>query len=315
MRIPAAGTLPWRVRDGGLEVALVHRPRYDDWSWAKGKLDPGEEWPVAAARETDEETGLRVVLGVPLPDARTAARPRRHRPTRRSCGTGPRGSSAARGGSSTRSTRWRGWRPKEAHDRLDYSRDRDQLLALVRWHQAGLLDTRPLVLVRHARAMARSDWDGPDDTAARSTAPGRQRARGARPAARRLPAGAARQLALRPLRRDGRAVRLGHRRRGCGCGGACPRRASRRTRRRRAAHLDRLLAGDRAGAALLARAGVPQPARRAHRARAPRRRRRGGGPGPRRRREDRLGKGEALVCHLVGTGADARVVAVERHLP
>ena len=41
MRIPAAGTVPWRVHDGGLQVAVVHRPRYDDWSWAKGKLDPG----------------------------------------------------------------------------------------------------------------------------------------------------------------------------------------------------------------------------------------------------------------------------------
>ncbi|HQV84172.1 MAG TPA: NUDIX domain-containing protein, partial [Ornithinibacter sp.] len=70
MRIPAAGTLPWRLRDGELEVALVHRPRYDDWSWAKGKLDPGEDWAVAAVRETVEETGLVVRLGPPLPEAR-----------------------------------------------------------------------------------------------------------------------------------------------------------------------------------------------------------------------------------------------------
>ena len=67
--IPAAGTLPWRVRDGHLEVALIHRPRYRDWSWPKGKLDPGEDWPVAAARETQEETGLRERLGNPLPEA------------------------------------------------------------------------------------------------------------------------------------------------------------------------------------------------------------------------------------------------------
>ena len=65
MRIPAAGTLPWRLGEGGLEVALVHRPRYDDWSWAKGKLDPGEDWAVAAVRETEEETGLVVRLGPP----------------------------------------------------------------------------------------------------------------------------------------------------------------------------------------------------------------------------------------------------------
>ena len=69
MRIPAAGTLPWRLAEGSLEVALVHRPRYDDWSWAKGKLDPGEDWAVAAVRETEEETGLVVRLGPPLPDS------------------------------------------------------------------------------------------------------------------------------------------------------------------------------------------------------------------------------------------------------
>ena len=44
---------------------MVHRPKYDDWSWAKGKLDPGEEYPVAASRETAEETGLDVHLGMP----------------------------------------------------------------------------------------------------------------------------------------------------------------------------------------------------------------------------------------------------------
>ena len=65
----AAGTLPWRRRRGRLQVAVVHRPKYDDWSWPKGKLDPGEEWQVAAVREVWEETGLRVRLGIPLPDS------------------------------------------------------------------------------------------------------------------------------------------------------------------------------------------------------------------------------------------------------
>jgi 8-oxo-dGTP pyrophosphatase MutT (NUDIX family) len=47
-------------------VLLVHRPRYDDWSFPKGKLDPGELAPVAAVREVREETGVRVRLGSPL---------------------------------------------------------------------------------------------------------------------------------------------------------------------------------------------------------------------------------------------------------
>jgi 8-oxo-dGTP diphosphatase len=59
----AAGGVVWR-RDGErLEVAIVHRPKYDDWSLPKGKLDPGEDFPDAALREVEEETGLRCRLG------------------------------------------------------------------------------------------------------------------------------------------------------------------------------------------------------------------------------------------------------------
>jgi 8-oxo-dGTP diphosphatase len=49
------------VRDG--RVLLVHRPRRDDWSLPKGKLEPEETWEDAAVREVEEETGLRCVLG------------------------------------------------------------------------------------------------------------------------------------------------------------------------------------------------------------------------------------------------------------
>ncbi len=64
----AAGAVLWRT--GGadpaaraLEVALIHRPRYDDWSLPKGKVDPGETAPVAAVREVLEETGHHAILG------------------------------------------------------------------------------------------------------------------------------------------------------------------------------------------------------------------------------------------------------------
>jgi 8-oxo-dGTP diphosphatase len=56
------------IREG--EVAVVHRPKYDDWSLPKGKLDPGEGWEEAALREVEEETGLRCELGRELESAR-----------------------------------------------------------------------------------------------------------------------------------------------------------------------------------------------------------------------------------------------------
>jgi 8-oxo-dGTP pyrophosphatase MutT (NUDIX family) len=49
------------VRDGS--VLLVHRPKYDDWAFPKGKLEDGESWEDAAVREVEEETGLRCELG------------------------------------------------------------------------------------------------------------------------------------------------------------------------------------------------------------------------------------------------------------
>jgi 8-oxo-(d)GTP phosphatase len=65
----AAGAVLWRPagdpadKNAALEIAVIHRPRYDDWSLPKGKVDPGETAPVAAVREVFEETGSRSILG------------------------------------------------------------------------------------------------------------------------------------------------------------------------------------------------------------------------------------------------------------
>jgi 8-oxo-dGTP diphosphatase len=63
VEVRAAGGVPWRRGAAGLEVLVIHRSRYDDWSFPKGKLDPGESWEQAAVREVWEETGLVTVLG------------------------------------------------------------------------------------------------------------------------------------------------------------------------------------------------------------------------------------------------------------
>ncbi|NGN70340.1 NUDIX hydrolase [Streptomyces sp. A7024] len=70
--IRAAGCVLWRSspRDGTVEIALVHRPKYDDWSHPKGKLKRGEQPLAGAVREVAEETGYACSPGVRLPSLR-----------------------------------------------------------------------------------------------------------------------------------------------------------------------------------------------------------------------------------------------------
>ena len=66
--VRAAGGLVWELVNGELVVLVVHRPRYEDWSFPKGKLDAGETDLQGAVREVEEETGFHVVVGEELPE-------------------------------------------------------------------------------------------------------------------------------------------------------------------------------------------------------------------------------------------------------
>ena len=66
----AGGVVVRQSAAGAPEVAVIHRPRYDDWSLPKGKLEPGEGWEEAAVREVREESGLRCRLGRELSPVR-----------------------------------------------------------------------------------------------------------------------------------------------------------------------------------------------------------------------------------------------------
>jgi 8-oxo-dGTP diphosphatase len=296
-------------------VALVHRPKYDDWAWAKGKLDPGEDWAVAAVRETHEETALEVRLGRPLPcaaytvldrDGEPASKEVRYWSAQVTGGGGPLANEIDE-------VRWLD--VAAAHDLLDYARDREQLRALVRADAAGALDTWALALVRHAKAVPRSQWTDPDDQLRPLDQQGRQRAGVIAPL---LAAYGVRRLVSSPSVRcadtvQPYAVRLGRRLRlkeGLSEEGyeADPTQAMR--------HLHALLR--RGAPAVLCSHGPVLPDLLDELAGLVDEGSDDGTDAAKQLDEAadaKMAKGEVLVAHLVGSGGDARVVAVERHLP
>ncbi|OMH34907.1 NUDIX hydrolase [Tersicoccus sp. Bi-70] len=151
----AAGALCWRLRGGELEVLLIHRPRYDDWSWPKGKQDHGETLPETAVREVEEEAGVRITLGIPLPTATYPVSAGRkdvsywaaqlHAAT-----------VAEPDGKEVDRVRWAA--PAAAAKLLTNPTDREPLEALLAAHAAGTLQTREVLVIRHAKAKPRSGW-------------------------------------------------------------------------------------------------------------------------------------------------------------
>lgn len=120
----AAGGVLWRAAgQGRVEVLLVHRPRYDDWSFPKGKQDPGETDEQTAAREVLEETGIEPALGAELPPTTYLDRHRRVKQVRYWEMTVRSGSFSAN--DEVDGIEWLGL--KAARRRLSYDRDRDVL--------------------------------------------------------------------------------------------------------------------------------------------------------------------------------------------
>jgi 8-oxo-(d)GTP phosphatase len=153
--IRAAGAVLWRPAGTGAQVVLVHRPKYDDWSFPKGKLEPGEHVLLAAVREVAEETGLRVTLGHRLPPVRYAINESRKRVDYWAATAAP-GPTSFVPNREIDAIAWLA--ASTAATRLTYQRDVETLVAF----RAGPLRTVPLILVRHASAGRKSDWRGDD---------------------------------------------------------------------------------------------------------------------------------------------------------
>ncbi len=172
----AAGGVVWRLVDGKVKVLLVHRTRYRDVTLPKGKVDPGEMLAETAAREILEETGIKVSLGVPvgvsryrLPSNRTKIV---HYWAAEATDAAIR-ASAFVPGQEIAAIEWVGL--KKARARLSYPVDVEILDEFARLVDEGVLHTFPVIVLRHAKAVAREDWTGADDARPR-TGRGRRQA-------------------------------------------------------------------------------------------------------------------------------------------
>lgn len=158
--IHAAGAVLWRPGRHGTEVALVHRPRYDDWTFPKGKLEPGEHVLAAAVREVTEETGIRPVLGRPLPTVRY---PRQGRTKRVDYWAAtPAGDPV--GAPAPAEVDRLEWLPlAAAAERLTYRHDAVLLSELTAGSDPQAdPGTVPFTLLRHASAEPKQGWPGDD---------------------------------------------------------------------------------------------------------------------------------------------------------
>jgi 8-oxo-dGTP pyrophosphatase MutT (NUDIX family)/phosphohistidine phosphatase SixA len=151
--VRAAGTVLWRERAGGAEVAVVHRPRYDDWSLPKGKREAGETPAACAVRETAEETGFAGRLGRWLGES---SYPTPHGIKRIGWFAARARYGAFAANQETDALRWLA--PDQAQRLLSYASDQAVLTAF----QQRPADTATVLLVRHAKAGSRSAWTGAD---------------------------------------------------------------------------------------------------------------------------------------------------------
>ena len=162
--IRAAGALLWRPGEQGPEVAIIHRPRYDDWSFPKGKSLPGEHVLITAVREVAEETGVEIALGRRLSTAHYYVSDGKPKQVEYWAARPARAAGAAATFVPNDEVDRLAWLPlTAAGDRLTYPHDLEVLSEFA----AGPAATSALIMLRHASARNKKAWQKaghPDDS-------------------------------------------------------------------------------------------------------------------------------------------------------
>lgn len=159
----AAGAVVWRLVEGKLMVLVIHRTAYADVTLPKGKVDPGETLAETATREVFEETGIRVRLGIPVGVSRYRMPSKRQKIVHYWAAEATDDAVRASAFVPNKEIAALEWvTPKKALGYLSYPVDVEILENFLTFVDDGVLQTFPIVALRHAKAVGRSDWDGAD---------------------------------------------------------------------------------------------------------------------------------------------------------
>lgn len=159
----AAGALVWRIVEGKLRILVIHRTKYADVTLPKGKVDPGETLAETAVREIFEETGIRVSLGAPVGVSHYRLPSRRQKIVHYWAAHAS--DQAIRRSAFVPNKEVAGleWvSPKRALTYLSYPVDVEIVENFLRLEGDGVRETFPLIVLRHAKALSRSEWTDAD---------------------------------------------------------------------------------------------------------------------------------------------------------
>lgn len=159
----AAGAVVWRLVEGKLRVLVVHRGKYRDVSLPKGKVDPGEMLAETAVREVEEETGIRVSLGVPVGVSNYRMPNKRQKIVHYWAAEATDDAIRASTFVPNREIAALEWLSvKKARAALSYPVDVEILDEFARLLDDGVLRTFPIIVLRHGKALGRDQWGKPD---------------------------------------------------------------------------------------------------------------------------------------------------------